>query len=147
VFSKVKNADAIDMLFKDQLLEVLNLLTEKDFIKTDPVSFENLFKKINTSISFLPYTNSQNDIHVTGILETRNMDYENLFILDMVEGAFPASAKKSSFIPFALRKVSGLPTHDHENYINSYHFYQLISRSTSCSFFVSSPGKEVEPSR
>lgn len=69
-------------------------------------------------------------IQVMGVLETRNLDFDNLFILSMNEGTFPAQAHQPSFIPYNLRKGYGLPTFDqHQASIYAYHFYRLLQRA------------------
>lgn len=68
-------------------------------------------------------------LQVMGILETRAIDFENLIILSMNEGIFPAKRIDNSFIPYNLRKGFGLPTYEHRDSIFAYHFYRLISRA------------------
>jgi len=68
-------------------------------------------------------------LQVMGILETRTLDFENLIILSMNEGIFPAAEASPSFIPFSLRKGFGLPTHEYHDAIYAYYFYRLIQRA------------------
>lgn len=68
-------------------------------------------------------------LQVMGILETRTLDFENIFILSMNEGIFPKSQPRYSFIPFNLRKGFGLPTIEHQDSIYAYYFYRLIQRA------------------
>lgn len=69
-------------------------------------------------------------IQVMGVLETRNLDFDNLFILSMNEGTFPSQVHQHSFIPYHLRKGYGLPTFDqHQASIYAYHFYRLLQRA------------------
>lgn len=68
-------------------------------------------------------------LQVMGVLETRVLDFENLFLLSMNEGVFPQKKTTGSFIPFTLRKGFGLPTYEHQESTYAYHFYRLISRA------------------
>lgn len=49
-----------------------------------------------------------------GILETRNLDFENVVILSMTDDNFPGNhMAQSSFIPYNLRAAYALPTPEH----------------------------------
>ncbi|MEL6534642.1 MAG: PD-(D/E)XK nuclease family protein [Bacteroidota bacterium] len=70
-----------------------------------------------------------NGLQIMGVLETRNLDFEHVFILSMNEETFPAAPNRSSFIPYNLRKGFGLPTFDQADAVSSYFFYRLIQRA------------------
>ncbi len=70
-----------------------------------------------------------------GALETRNLDFENVFILSMNEGAFPAKSGANSYIPFNLRKGFGLPTIDQQDANYAYTFYRLLQRASNIYLF------------
>jgi ATP-dependent helicase/nuclease subunit B len=48
-------------------------------------------------------------IQVMGLLETRNLNFDNVVILGFNEGIIPKSSIGNSFIPDSLRRVYGLP--------------------------------------
>ena len=68
-------------------------------------------------------------LQILGILETRAIDFDNLIVLSMNEGIFPAPQSVISFIPYSLRKGFGLATHEHQDAIYAYNFYRLLQRS------------------
>lgn len=68
-------------------------------------------------------------VQITGILETRLMDYERVYILSFNEGVWPAGSSHSSFIPWHLRKELGLPVQSALDKMYGYHFYRLIQRA------------------
>ena len=70
-----------------------------------------------------------------GILETRNLDFEHVFILNMNENAWPAPPKTGSFIPYNIRRAFDLPTHEHQDAIYAYLFYRLLQRSKKVVFY------------
>ena len=74
-------------------------------------------------------------IQIMGILETRNLDFEHVFILNMNENAWPAPAKNGSFIPYNIRRAFDLPTHEHQDAIYAYLFYRLLQRSKKVVFY------------
>lgn len=68
-------------------------------------------------------------VQVMGILESRNLDFENVIILSLDDNNFPGKKVGKSFIPYALRSGYGLPTPYHTEAMYSYYFYRLISRA------------------
>ena len=45
-----------------------------------------------------------------GVFESRNLDFDDVYILNMNEGNFPKSSFNISFIPFNIRKAFNLDT-------------------------------------
>lgn len=69
-------------------------------------------------------------VQVMGILETRNLDFENVVILSMTDDNFPGNrSASSSFIPYNLRMAYGLPTPMHHEGVYAYYFYRLLQRA------------------
>ncbi len=64
-----------------------------------------------------------------GVLETRNLDFENVFVLSLNEGMLPASARQGSYIPHSIRRAYDLPTYEHQDAIYAYLFYRLLQRA------------------
>lgn len=92
-------------------------------------TYFKLLKKIISGIS-VPFSGEPlSGLQIMGVLETRALDFENLVILSMNEGIFPAKRAANSFIPYNLRKGFGLPTYEHQDSIFAYHFYRLINRA------------------
>ncbi len=68
-------------------------------------------------------------LQVIGSLETRALDFENVIILNVNEGRFPASSQSDSLIPYNLRVGFSLPTYEVMDAIAAYHFYRSIYRA------------------
>jgi len=77
-------------------------------------------------------------LQVMGVLETRNLDFRNIFILSMNEGSFPAVSSKGSYVPFNIRKAYGLPTAEHQDAIYAYLFYRILQRAENIFLFYNS---------
>ncbi|HTE33767.1 MAG TPA: hypothetical protein VK666_25475, partial [Chryseolinea sp.] len=87
----------------------------------------------------IPFTGEPlRGLQVMGVLETRNLDYKNVFILSLNEGALPASSSKGSYIPFNIRKAYGLPTVEHQDAIYAYLFYRVLQRAENIFLFYNS---------
>ena len=68
-------------------------------------------------------------LQIMGPLETRSIDFENLIILSVNEGVYPAKTKNDSFIPYNLRYGFGLPVTENLDSVSAYHFYRGIYRA------------------
>ena len=95
---------------------------------------DKILRGLNVPFSGEPLSGFQ----VMGILETRALDFRNLFILSVNEGVLPRTAAGSSYIPHNLREAFGLPTIKHQDSIYAYYFYRLLQRSENVTFIYNS---------
>jgi ATP-dependent helicase/nuclease subunit B len=65
-------------------------------------------------------------LQVMGLLESRNLDFDELVILGVNEGILPKISHTASFIPDNIRRSFGLPILEHQNAISAYLFYRLL---------------------
>jgi RecB family exonuclease len=77
-------------------------------------------------------------LQVMGVLETRNLDFKNVFILSLNEGAFPSFGSKGSYIPYNIRKAYGMPTIEHQDAMYAYLFYRVMQRAENIFLFYNS---------
>ncbi|CAM3467723.1 PD-(D/E)XK endonuclease-like domain-containing protein [Flavobacterium longum] len=68
-------------------------------------------------------------LQIMGVLESRVLDFENVIVLSVNEGKFPAGKTQNSFIPYDVKRELGLPTFKEKDAIYTYHFYHLLQRS------------------
>lgn len=69
-------------------------------------------------------------LQVMGILESRNLDFENVIILSMNDDNFPSNrTQQPSYVPYNLRAAYSMPTPEHHDGVYAYYFYRLIQRS------------------
>ncbi|MDR1223344.1 MAG: PD-(D/E)XK nuclease family protein [Tannerella sp.] len=99
--------------------------------KTDMSSdtWFRLLKQMTDFIKIPFHGEPLSGLQVMGVLETRVLDFNNIIILSMNEGLFPAKTAAGSFIPYHLRKGFGLPAQEQQESIWSYHFYRMIQRA------------------
>lgn len=104
----------------------------------DMKSFLRLFRQL-VRTHRIPFTGEPlRGLQVMGVLETRNLDFKNVFILSLNEGAFPATGSKGSYIPHNIRRAYGLPTFAHQDAIYSYLFYRVLQRAENIFLFYNS---------
>lgn len=93
----------------------------------DLLLFEEAAYIIMNEINNMSIDLPKKEIAVTGILESRNIDYDVLFIPYMTEDLFPPKNAKDLFINTEIKKQLKLPTFiDRENLMKNY-LYQLMS--------------------
>ncbi len=89
-----------------------------------------LLEKLVSGVS-VPFSGEPlSGLQLMGVLETRALDFENVIILSMNEGVFPAKPVQNTFVPMSLRDAFGMPTQKHRDAVFAYHFYRLIGRTS-----------------
>jgi len=90
------------------------------------------FRKIFTQIigtSTLPfYGEPLKGVQIMGMLETRNLDFENIILLSANEDKIPSAKSVNTFIPLDIRQNFQMPTYRDKNAIFAYHFYRLLQK-------------------
>ncbi len=93
----------------------------------------------------VPYpSHPKANILVTGILETRLLDFESVYILSMNEGVWPARNRTSSFIPYHLRKEFGMPVQETLDRMYGYHFFRILQRPAEVQIYYLSQGDNIK---
>jgi len=101
----------------------------------DLKGFQKLFRQIIQSQK-IPFSGEPlKGLQIMGVLETRNLDFDNVFILSLNEGLLPAAPRQGSYIPRAIRKAYGMPTHEHRDSIYAYLFYRILQRAKNITLF------------
>ena len=78
----------------------------------------------------LYYEGSQDSaIQVTGILETRALDYDEFFFISFMEDTYPQKFQYQSLIAFDIRKAYRLPLPEEKEAVYAYNFYRLLHRT------------------
>jgi hypothetical protein len=66
-------------------------------------------------------------MQVLGVLETRSLAFDRVFVLDANEGVLPSAGTEGSLLPFPVRAALGLPTARDNEDVAAYHFQQLAA--------------------
>jgi hypothetical protein len=86
-------------------------------------------------------------LQIMGLIESRALDYERIFLMDCNEGTLPKSSLPESFIPFDLRHMWGLPGRHQREAIYAYYTYRLMNRCKEIHFLYRGQDEAAEPSR
>lgn len=136
-FYLINNSKEIIDLDKEYLKSLLEILEKISSLKIKFNSIESQYKliiqilrQIRVPFSGEPFSGLQ----IMGVLESRNLDFDDVYILSMNEGDFPKKNFNVSFIPYNIRKAFVLDTKDSIDEIYSYLFYRVIQRAKNVTF-------------
>jgi len=133
-------------LMLSRLDEILGVQPDQVDIKT----FKSLFRKASASIK-IPFSGEPVEgLQVMGALETRNLDFRYVFMVNMNEDIFPGPQRQGSFMPYRIRKAFDLPTFEVQDSIYAYLFYRLLQNAEQVRFYYNMYadfGLSGEPSR
>jgi hypothetical protein len=129
-----------------QSLEAISrsLMAEKSFNDTGSY-FILLRRYIQTC--YLPFPGTPlHGMQVLGALETRNLQFKRVFVLDANEGSFPGTGSENTLLPLPVRLALKLSTYRDQEDIAAYHFSLLTAGAAELHLFSLSSG-ESERSR
>lgn len=86
-------------------------------------------------------------LQIMGLIESRALDYDRIFLMDCNEGTLPKSSPPDSFIPFDLRFMWGLPGRHQREAIYAYYTYRLLNRAKEVHLLYRGQDEASEPSR
>lgn len=151
----LKKSKAISDVFSGEtfsrFLEMLEVLGQSLF-KQEPIrdeaAFFELFKLI-LSFENIPFSGTPvRGLQILGLLETRNLKFGNLVVLDLNEGIIPRMDRGESFVPEGIFPVLGLPYYHKKEQIMRYHFRRLLcSAKNAFLFYATCSGNKESRSR
>ena len=77
-----------------------------------------------------------------GFLETRNLRFHRVYLLDANEDVIPDTSKEESLLPFKVRQSLGLPTYLDRDALSSYYFETLVRGAAEAHIFFSENGRK-----
>lgn len=94
--------------------------------------------------------NNREGIQLTGLLETRNLDFKSIIHLSCNEGNLPPDVRIPSFVPFDLQREAGWLMQNEREHIYAYHFFRSCKRAVQIHLLYNTETDEMgsgEPSR
>ncbi len=92
----------------------------------DSIDIINLLENYLLSVR-IPFVGEPlKGIQIMGMLESRNLSFEQVILLDVNESIMPALYKFDPLLPHGLRKLRGLPGYEEEESIYAHNFFRLI---------------------
>jgi len=115
-------------LFSKQLQRLSDLVSEfggMDSIKT----LHNFWRQLVRAEQLDFVGEPLRGLQIMGMLETRNLDFEEVIILGVNEGNLPSNSHSASYFTFDVRKAFGLACSNERDAVTAYHFYRLLHRA------------------
>ncbi len=135
--------------FAESFITSLDLLPGslmKDIAFTDRPSYF-IFLRRYVMTCHMPFTGTPlKGLQVLGFLETRNLKFDKVFVLDANEEVLPDTRKEETLLPFRARQILGLPTYMDRDKLSAYYFDSLLSGAKEVHLFFVENDK-AEPSR
>jgi len=115
----------------------------KDMSFNETTGYFNFFRKY-IMICRTPFEGTPvKGLQVLGFLETRNLKFNRVFILDANEGVLPNTGKEDSLLPYKIREILGIPTYRDREKLFAYYFDTLVKGAKEVHiFFVEKNKKE-----
>jgi ATP-dependent helicase/nuclease subunit B len=139
--SSQKSLKKIDADLFVKTIEELTRLNDtlKDFVKDEEFHFVvQLIQKSLKSVSVPLIGDPLKGIQMMGLLESRNLNFDNIVFLGFNEGIIPKTSIGNSFIPDGIRRAYGLPVLENLDAISAYMVYRLLQRSKNINFVYNS---------
>ena len=95
----------------------------------EPQIVASLIESIFSSIRVPFEGHSLNALQIITIMETRNLDFDNIVILGANEGIYPPIERSQSFFTESIRAAYNLPILKYQDSLYSFFFYSLIQRA------------------
>ena len=115
-----------------QIYKIINrfkLLVEAGRLNVTAATLHRLMRQVIKSTSIPFHGEPLEGVQIMGVLETRNLDFDNIVILSCNEGMMPQARSNNSFIPYFLREAYHLPTTKQDTAIYAYYFYRMLQRA------------------
>jgi len=139
--SSQKSLKKIDADLFVKTIEELTRLNDtlKDFIKDEEYHFVvQLIQKSLQAVSVPLSGDPLKGIQMMGLLESRNLNFDNIVFLGFNEGIIPKTSIGNSFIPDGIRRAYGLPVLENLDAISAYMVYRLLQRAKNINFVYNS---------
>lgn len=100
------------------------------------ISFQiGLIKKAISPINSAIEGDPLKGLQIMGLLESRCLNFDNIYILGANEGILPKTSNSPTFIPNSLRSAYGLPVLENQDALSAYLFYRHFQYSKGIHIF------------
>ncbi len=89
-------------------------------------NIETLYRLLSSGVSIKLKSDNTEGLQIMGLLETRNLGFEQLHLLSVNEGILPPDKSRGSFIPHFIRSTYALPSYTESQAVVAYNFYRLL---------------------
>ena len=135
--SQIKQIDANLLIETKKVLNQLQLGFSK--IPELSILFQiGLIRKAIAPINSAIEGDPLDGLQIMGLLESRCLNFDNIYILGANEGILPKTSSGVTFLPNNLRKAYGLPILENQDALSAYLFYRHFQYSEQIHLFYNS---------
>ncbi|GGH09186.1 PD-(D/E)XK nuclease family protein [Sphingobacterium alkalisoli] len=143
LLSSIAEQDRIRQIESNLLVETKKTLYQLKlgFDKIEPLSISfqiGLIKKAIAPVNSAIEGNPLKGLQIMGLLESRCLNFDNIYILGANEGILPKTSNSPTFLPHALRRAYGLPILENQDALSAYLFYRHFQYSEDIHVFYNS---------
>jgi CRISPR/Cas system-associated exonuclease Cas4 (RecB family) len=124
--------------FSESFLKAMDVITRSlmnDFAFEAISSYFIFFRKYIMT-GYTPFEGTPlRGLQILGFLETRNIRFDRVFILDSNEEVLPDTRKDDTILPFKAREILGLPTYIDRDNLAAYYFETLLKGAREAHLF------------
>ena len=132
--TQIKQIDANLLIETKKVLNQLHLGFSK--IPQLSILFQiGLIRKAITPINSAIEGDPLDGLQIMGLLESRCLNFDNVYILGANEGILPKTSSGNTFIPNNLRRAYGLPILENQDALSAYLFYRHFQYSEGLHLF------------
>ena len=124
-------------------LEVINEYTKEYSFLNDYQVIRKIYRQLLSQEQLDLRGEPLSGVQVMGLLESRGLDFKNVFITSVNEDVFPKADRKDSFIPYDIKVQFGMPTWKEKDAVYAYYFYRAIQRAEQVYLCYSEQGGET----
>lgn len=130
--------------FAERMLDVFHsiersLLAAQTF--DQPEGYFNFFRSY-IAAQEVPFSGTPlTGLQVLGLLETRNLQFDDVYILDMNDDIIPGGIGQEMLLPQGLREALGLETYKNREKLSEYYFQLLLRGAKNVHLFYTEAGK------
>ena len=133
VLNKIITSNKVSKIELNEAEAILQKIVQiRELYRKDKINLNRLKETIFLFIDKLQAKFEQNKnakITISGLLETRALDYETVIITSVNEGLMPPGKSYTSLLPIEIRLKNSLYGIGEKDKIYSYHFYRLLQRA------------------
>ncbi len=132
--------------FSESFIRALDIVSRslmKDMSFAERTSYFTFFRKY-VMTGHVPFPGTPlKGVQVLGFLETRNIKFDTVFILDVNEEVIPDTSREDTLLPLKAREILKLPTYLDKDRLLAYYFENLIRGAKEAHiFFIENDSKE-----
>lgn len=131
--------------FSESLVEHLSILRKslmKDMVFHEMADYFNFLRRYATSCH-VPFEGTPlKGLQVLGLLETRNLKFDRVFVLDANEDVISGVRKEDSLLPQSVRRELGLPDYRRRAELTAYYLDVLLNGAAEAYFFYVENGRK-----